>query len=354
MAADIRETTTTNLLNEVSDINIGAQVLDSAESDEYFYDNPNFSEYLGYYKEIPELKKAIDALAIWTVGKGYETDALTQAILESLTGHGKDNDDTLLFNLFVIKKVNGDAYAQIIRRESDNELINLKILNPSRVRVVFGKDGMIKRYEYQQNDKKFKTIPKEEMLHLINDKVGDEVHGTSIIEACKWVIDARAESMEDWRRILHRSTIRIIEVDDDNPDTLSTLKTEYKEAIKNGEVLLVPKGNTAFPNAPLNYIDPQNWIQYLENFFYQAVGVPRVIATSENFTEASSKIGYLSFEPIYTREQQILEAELWNQLQIKMTFSRPASLAGALEREEEQNSVQTGFQPNDVQAGVGA
>lgn len=343
---DIAQLTRTQLDTTVPDYSVSTERIESAESDEFYYYNSKFTKYLGYYKNIPELKKAVDALAIWAVGKGYEADTRTQTIMDNLIGHGKDTDDSILFNLFINKKINGDAFAQIIREKG--ELRNLKVLNPEKVRVVFDKNGIIKRYDYWQGSEKWKRIETEDILHLINDKVADEVHGTSIIQACQWVIDARNEAMEDWRRTLHRSTIRILEVDADDTTRLRTLRSEYAQAIKKGEVLIVPKGNVGFPDAKVNYIDPQAWIQYLENFFYQAVGVPRVIATSENFTEASSKVGYLSFEPIYTREQKAFEAELWNQLGIKIEFHKPASLAGNLQKNQEKNTQQTTFQPNDV------
>lgn len=349
---DITAVTRTTLDTDVTKFSVALKELESAESEEYYYYNANWSKWLGYYKQIPELKSAINGLAIWTIGKGYETDAATKVFLESLTGSGKDNDDSLLFNMFIIKKINGDAYFQIIRK--DNKIINLKALNPSRVRIVYGKDGRIKRYEHMQNNEEWKKIALDDMFHLINDKIGDEVHGISVVEACQWVIDARNEAMSDTRRTLHRGTIRVIEVDMDDTSlsNLSNLKTQYAEAIKKGEVLFIPKGTSAI--ADFKAIDMTQyfeWIRYLENFFYQAVGIPKVIASSENFTEASSKIGYLAFEPVYTREQQILEAELWSQLQIKIKFNRPPSLSTMLEGEQEKNQAQTGFQPTEMMAG---
>lgn len=348
---DIRQTTTTELKSGVPDYSVPLVSLESAESDEFYYYNPDFTKFLGYYKNIPELKSAIDTLATWVVGKGYTTDMMTKIILESLTGHGKDNDDTLLFNIFVMKKINGDSYTQIIRNE-DDELINLKPLNPSRVRIVFDKNGIIKRYDFWQIGNSWKKIETENMLHLINNRIGDEVHGISVIEACQWVIDARNEAMSDKRRLLHRSTIRVIEVDMDDTTKLTNLKNDYKEAVKKGEVLFIPKGTSAFADIkPLSTADHSDWIRYLENFFYQIVGTPRIILTQEGTTEAGGKIGYLSFEPPYTREQQILEAELWNQLGLKLTFNRPPSLSTMLQEEQTKNQVQTGFQESEFEVG---
>ena len=128
---------------------------------------------------------------------------------------------------------------------------------------------------------------------------------------------------------------------------------EYEKAINKGEVLVIPKGTVEITDSQITIQDPISWIQYLENFFYQAVGVPRVIATSQEYTEAASKVGFLTFEPIYTNEQTLLEQDLWNQIAIKLKFGRPPSLSGVLQESEEKNTGQTGIQPNEVTATAG-
>ena len=160
--------------------------------------------------------------------------------------------------------------------------------------------------------------------------------------------------MADKRIILHRSTIRIIEVDADDSTRLSTLKTQYAEAIKNGEVLLVPKDNVSFPNVPpISTAEHSEWIRYLENFFYQAVGVPKIIlGGSQEFTEASSKIGYLTFEQPYMTEQRLLEQDIFLQLGLTITFNRPVSLKEAVQESEAANTGQVGFQQNEMMTGV--
>src|SRR3990167_1650775 len=344
---DVGNITTTGLNTGVDDFSVSRKVIDSAEQDENFYDNPHWSEYLGYYKQVPELKKAIDALATWTAGKGWTADATTKVMLEDINGWGEDCFQSILQNLLIVKKVNGDSYAEIVRSD-EGTLINLKPLNPQNMRIVVGKDGLIIRYEYRTIGKteEFDTW---EIFHLSNDRIANEMHGTSVVEACKWVIDARNEVMSDWRKMLHRNLIgvRIIEVDEDDPDKLTTLKNAWKDAINKGEVLVLPKGTATFP--PTNTQNPEAWIKYLENFFYQAVGIPKIIlGGSQEFTEASSKIGYLTFEQIYMTEQRLLESDIWNQLALRITFERPVSLKEAVTESEEKNTGQVGFQENEL------
>lgn len=356
---NLSKITTTDLTNTETLFSVASKQPDSAgEQNETTWCNPKFSAYFGYYKTIPELKKAIDALATWTAGKGYKCSPATKVILDHIKGWGEDSFQSILMNLLVMKKINGDSFAEIIRDDKKNTLINLKPLNPGTINIVTNKQGKIIRYE--QIDKRTpKSAPvkfqPEEILHLSNDRVADEIHGVSVVEACEWVILARNEAMTDWRKVLHRNVVplRIIEVDTDNSTKITLLKTQYQEAINKGEVLVIPKGNVEVKETAPILQDPQSWIRYLENFFYQAVGVPKIIlGGSEEFTEASSKIGYLTFEQVYMTEQMLLEADLWNQLAIKIEFERPVSLKEELMGSEEKNTGQVGFQPKETQAGL--
>lgn len=350
---------TTGLADSVQTFSVAAQHPDAPLNlqAETYWDFPNAAKYLGYYKTIPELKKAIDALAIWTVGKGYMCDNETKVKLWRWNGNGSDTVDTILFNLQARKKYQGDAFAEIIWDEDKLWPINLKPLFTGDVRVVYNSKGTIEYYEHRLASKngKYRRIDIENMFHYTNDRVENEMHGVSIIDAVQWVIDARNEALNDKRVIMHRSlALGVLEIDSDNPTKRAEIKAKYSDAVKNGEVLVLPKGTAELKDAPQNDADFISWIQYLENAFYQAVGVPRVIATSENYTEASSKVGYMTFEPIYTREQKELEAQLWKQLRIKVAFNRPPSLAGVMASDESKNTGQTSFQPSDMKLGAQA
>ncbi len=352
---DLNAATTTT--STVTDYSVSHKIVDEpSKTTETTWENPYWSKYLGYYKQIPEFKEAIRALARWAVGRGYNCDTRTSIILDLIKGAGEDTFQSIITNHIITKKVNGDSYAEIIREPKSGILINLKPLNPGTMRTVFSKKGMILRYEeFDPSSKGKEAIRKyepSEIFHSMNDRVANETHGISVLEACQWVIDARNEAMSDKRRVHHRSTIRVLEVDSDDTTQLNTLKTQYAAAIKNGEVMIVPKG-IGFMDAPTNYIDTLEWIRYLEGFFYQAVGVPRAIANTESFTEASSKVGYLTFEPVYVEEQTLLEQDIRAQLGIEVTFNRPASLSGVLQEDEQKNTGQMGFQPNEMMATAG-
>lgn len=73
--------------------------------------NTKYSQYLGYYKDIPELAAVIDAKATWTVGKGFKADEKTTMELSKIKGFGKDTFNTILENMARTKEIGGDSYA---------------------------------------------------------------------------------------------------------------------------------------------------------------------------------------------------------------------------------------------------
>jgi len=327
-----------------------------ADQKETYYDNVNFTTYFGNYKKIAKIKKAIDGYATWILGKGYETPMKTR--LENINGWGEDTFMSILWNALVTKKVAGDCFSEIIRNEKGT-LINIKPLNPENMRIVASRKGIAIRYDYyrsiERKGKVFRSFKPNEILHLCNNRVTDEIHGVSDVEAVEWIVEAQEEAMKDYRRILHRNGVaRIIYVDTDDETKINKLKVQWKDAIEKGDVLILPKGTAEVKDTGVSIQDPLPWVKYLDNLFYMSIGVPRVIlGGSEEFTEASSKIGYLTFEQIYLKEQRELEADLWNQLAIRIKFNKPASLKGELLESETKNTGQVGIQPSDTEVGVG-
>lgn len=349
---DIGQASTTT--STVEDFSVANVALDSAnDMGETTYDFPNATKYFGYYKSIPELKSAIDNLAVWTVGKGMVCDSITKVTIDHIKWWGEDSFQSILENLIVVKKIVGDAFAEIIRDEDTGQLINLKPISPERMRIVVGSNGLIKRYEVKEGSS-WKKLKQEQILHLCNDRIGDEIHGTSVIEACQWVIDARNEALRDERMIKHRElAMGILYVDTDDTTKLNTIKAQYADAVKNGEVLVLPKDAAMLEDSKVSPKDRLEWISYLEGFFYQIVKVPRAIANSSDYSEASSKVGYLTFEPIYTREQTLLEQDIWSKLYLRVKFNRPPSLHGVVSEDEQKNVGQTGFQANEMMTTAG-
>lgn len=347
--------TTTQLKSVVTDFSVGATNLDEAtQQKETYWDNPNWLTNLGYLKEIPEYRNAVRSLAIWTCGKGWTADATTTAILDSIIGWGEDSFDSICQDMLVVKKTNGDAYLEIKRDDKTKGIINLIKLNPSKVRIVVGSNGLIDRYDILMANGKYKPFSTDKIFHICNDRTANEIHGTSVLESCKGVIDWKNEVMVDLRRLMHRSSIRVMYVDMDNTTKLQTVRTEYAAAIKNGEVLILPgkKGSdfeiVDYPIPPTEaYLSV---LRFLDNYFYEVLGVPKIVTGgTQDYTEASSKVGYMTFEQPYMTEQRLLEQDIWNQLALRVTFERPTSLKEPMQEAEAANTGQVGIQPNETE-----
>jgi hypothetical protein len=162
----------------------------------------------------------------------------------------------------------------------------------------------------------------------------------------------RNEAMSDFKKVLHRNInpLKIVELDTDDSTKINEFVTKWETTVKDKEVIFIPKGNVTVTVPPVPLQDPLPWIKYLENFFYEAVGIPKIIlGGSEEFTEASSKIAYLTFEQIYKREQAELEADLWNQLGYRIKFKDPVSLKNEmLSSEEKQSGYAVGMQQSEI------
>jgi hypothetical protein len=223
------------------------------------------------------------------------------------------------------------------------------------VRVVFWKNGTIKRYDVW-NGSEWKAIAKENMLHSSNKRLGDQMHGTSQIEASKFIIDARNEALSDERIIKHRDkALGIAYYETDKAGKIAYANSQIERAVRNGEMVGLPKDTVKIEPYPSRSSEDRTaWISYLENFFYQVFGVPRSIASSDGTSEVGGKMGHVIFEPIYTKEQVDLEDDLWNQQAIKITFNRPPSLGGLQPNspadDMAKNTGQISIQPNDVAA----
>ena len=361
---DIGKTVTSDMTNNVTDFSVDSVNTDGTQDQkETTYQNTEWSQQLGYYKAVPELKSAIDAFGRWTIGKGFTADTKTQVILENITGNGADTFNTILKNLITVMRIGGDAYAEIIRDKEDGRLINLKPLDTGVMKIVVDRQGVIKRYEQTSKTKhptkKFKT---QDILHLSKDRVADEIHGISDISAVEATILRNNEALDDYKTIFHRNVVpvRIIEVDTEDTTKIAQIRTDYETAIKNKEVIIVPKGNVEIKTetvASNSILNPIPWLEYNRNFFFQAIGIPQIIlGGSQEFTEATAKIAYLAFEQTVEEAQRYIEAQLWGQLAIRIKLEFPASLENELLSDEKKDKGQqlTAAQPSDTTAGVGA
>jgi len=230
------------------------------------------------------------------------------------------------------------------------------------MKTVVNRQGRIIRYEQinkVKSETRIKKFQPEQIFHLSRNRVADEIHGQSIISAVEKIILMRNEIMDDWRRVLHRNIdpVTIYHLDTDDPGEIATFKKIADTARGKGENLYIPKGAVEIDKdalAPNESLNPLATIELLNQYFFQAVGVPDIIVgSSKVLTEASAKIAYLAFEQRIKEEQLFVEEEMLAQLNIEIKLVFPASLKNELisdEPQEPEVEAPTGVEPNDTTA----
>lgn len=345
---------------------INAQTVDSVqEQDETIYENTRWATDWGYFNKVPKLKSAILMKAIWTVGKGYEADTKTKVILEHIIGNGKETFNDILFNLVVCKQIGRDSFAEIIKDKETGNLLNLRVLDPGSIRIVFDKNGMIKRYEQSKTDPQGKkTYPikfkPEEIFHLTHNGFAGQIHGISVPESVERIILADDANFKIMNRLTQFQAVPFIiwKLKTDDPSKVSSFRAKLKDVNKDGEDLIIPDDENLVswevvqvnPSAVL-----MQWRDNVNSEFYRAVGMPLVLFGSSNgSTESGSKVEYLGHETVFENDQRYLERQVEAQLGLTINLISPTSLLENMqtdERKDAQNALR--FQPNDVEAGVG-
>ncbi len=351
-----------DLTNTQEDFSVATQETDGAnDQQEREWTNDKWTQYLGYYKSIPELRAVIDAKATWTIGKGFETDIGTQAILDLIRGWGKDTFNTILENMARTMQIGGDAFAEIISDDETGDLINLKPLDPGKITIVVNDQGIITKYKQisKIKNKKAKEYTPLQIFHLARNRVADEIHGISLIESLEWIILAKNEVQSIFKTVMQRhiKPIMMFHLDTDDVTEIAGFKKKMDKAYSDGENFYIPKDVVVpevlavAPNATLN---PQSWLEYLNNQFYQTSQVPQIIlGGSGEFTEASAKIAYLAYQQNIEEDQLFLQEQIAIQLFYEINLNFPASLENEILNDQSKDVTNGASQPSETTAGVG-
>ena len=372
---DLNKATTQAMTQQLSILSDPNQDIDSPNtSGETTYSSENWPKYNGYYRTNRGGTKAkIDKFAMWAIGKGYDADEATSKILNQIRGNGKDSFNSIMENQIRVKKINGDSFAHIIRDKTiidkakniankitlgfvryapgSGTLLNLKPLNPSRTRVVFGEDGMILRYEQMDmtGKKVIKIFNPNEIFHLINDREADEGHGISIYEGIAEKLDKIQQLDNDMSTVFHRYVMPLMKfaLNTDDPTKISKFKAKAKTALEGGDPLFIPMGAVeadALSIPQFATLDPLKWRESWGQDSVMDIGIPElVLGRAAGVTEASAKVVYLSFQQTVEDEQREDEEQLLLQLGIELKYEFPARIEENLGKDEgKDGKINTG------------
>jgi len=359
---DISTATKSNMTARVEGIEVDLVSTDGVlDQEETFYYQTDWTKYFGYFNNVPDLKSALLMKAIWDVGKGYKTDTKTEAILDNIQGWGKDTFDDILFNMVVTSRIGGDAFAEIIRNDKGS-LVNLKPLDPQNIKIVVGRNGMVKRYEQitKSNNGELVSWAPNKIFHLCNNRMADQIHGISDIQAMEKTILAEYENFDDMKTIMHRQARPMImfKIGTDNQGKINAFVKKMDEAVNKGENIYIPDDVNAVSYEVIQVNVSQiimEWRNDIRNKFYRTIGLPQIVpGAGGQGTESESKVIYLAFEQIVERDQRQLEKQLWGQLAIKIDLTPPASISNDLNQDASKDADNAiAFQNGETTAGKG-
>jgi len=351
--------TSSNMTNYVADVVVNSEQLEGSTNDETRWQNTDFSKYYGFFKNIPEVSAVFNQLATWICGKEWTSpNARDRVIAKHIMGYGCETFQQILQNMVIMKHVNGDAYAEIMRDEKSGMITNIKVLDPGSMVIVADKKGIIKRYEQVKGKETIKFEP-QEIFHLANKRVGDNIGGTSDLECLQKIIEANNESFVINKDVIKKFSRPMMKFMYDTDDTalINASVIKMDNAVAKGENIHIPKGTVEHeiiaipPNATLNILP---WRQHLKDYFYQVCGIPQILmGSASDFTESSAKIAYLSFFQRISQEQLEIENAIWYKLQLEVKLTKPASLQNEMLSDEQKDSGDMAVaQPADLNPGA--
>jgi hypothetical protein len=205
--------------------------------------------------------------------------------------------------------------------------------------------------------KKHTEFKPEEIFHLSNNRVADNIHGTSDLIGTESILKADMESFEDMKKLIHRQArpLLVFKLKTDDPATIAAFSAKMDEATAKGENIYIPNDENAVSFEVIQVIPNQavfQWRDELRKKFYRNIGLPELLPSGGgDATESGGKIGYLAFEQVVEREQRYIEQQIWAQLNLRINFIPPATLSENLKQDEQKDP--NVFQPSDMTAGVG-
>lgn len=355
---DIGNAQASDMTNVVKNYSVLSMNTDGVQDqDETTYQNSNWTKQWGYFNQIPELKSAVLMKAIWTVGKGFNADAETQVVLDNIRGWGKDTFEDILFNMCVISYIGGDSYAEIITDGDTGELVNVKVLDTGTMKIVVDRKGILKEYRQTSKIKGAveKTFKPEQIFHLSNNRLADQIHGISDIDAIEDIIKADKENFDDMKKIMHRGARPMIlwKLKTDDTTKIAQFVSRIDAARNLGEDMFIPDDEDLVTHEVVQVDVSANvlaWRDDMKNKFYRALGLPLIIFGSGANTESGGKVEYLAHEQVFEYNQKRIERQILEQLNLRIDLVSPVSLLENLQTDENKDQQQAiQFQQSETQ-----
>ena len=334
---------TTTALNDISytagqepwNKNLDQYTFDNIDTDVNLY-IPDWTKWHGIYRTIAEARSTIDVWSSWVIGEKLIMDEKTKKITDRIKGNGTDTIRKILKNMKRTSKICGDAFADA-PRDKAGRLINLKILNSGTIRIESNSLGIITKYEQVSSTKKdakiLQTWAPNEMFHLANDRIADEIHGIPELEKTFKIMKWKHQSMGDLATMFHRYIQPVLEIyaATDDPTELADIAANYTNTRKDFENRIIPKGaiekvdRISIPQ--FSTLDPLPWQKFLRSYFTESSNVPDLVrGKSDEVSLAAGKLNLLAYKQKIIFEQLEYSEEIKSQLGLDISFEEPPEI----------------------------
>lgn len=329
------------------------------DQDEQEHTNPRWQIQWNYFTNVAELHNALLMKGYWNTGKGWTADDNTTAMLEDVTGWGTDTFDDIMLNMDVMSMVAANSFSHIVRNpDNPKKILNLKPLNPGTIRWYTNKEGRITRYEQFTRTKKgekktFRTFRPDEIFHISNNRMADNMGGLSVIDVLEPIIKADEEMFEITRKVMRQQAIPFIifKYKTDKTATIEAIIEKIRKIREKYDDLHIPDDENILSWEPVQISPSQlimTWRDDLRNKFYRAIGLPQIVpGGSVGAADSDSRVIYLAFEQLVTQRQRFLQNQIKRQLGLDVRFNPPTTMADLIGKDENKD----GQAPFNTQAG---
>lgn len=297
---------------------------------------PDWTKWHGIYRTIPEARSTIDTWCDWVVGKKLIMDSKTKKIVDRIRGNGKDTMRLILKNILRKSCICGDGFGDI-NKDKAGRLINLKPLNPGTIRIESNKKGMIEKYKQVTNNQINAEVLDEwdldEMFHIFNSRIADEIHGIPELEKTYNIMKWKHQSMGDLATMFHRYVFPVLEIyaKTDDPVELADIEATYTKSQKNMESRIIPAGaiekvdRVSIPQ--FSTLDPLPWQKFLRSYHTESSNVPDIIrGKSDEVSLAAGKLNVFSYKEKVIMKQIEYSEQIRLQLGLDIKFEAPPEL----------------------------
>jgi len=232
---------------------------------------------------------------------------------------------------------------------------------------IVGKDGRIKRFEQiqefpkpnsKETDKRVIKFDPEEILYLANNRIGDQIHGISDLEALRKVILADSQSFENMQKIINfqAKPFILFKLKTDDSSIIEAVSAKIRRIREVGEDLFIPDDENILSYEVVQVSQSQilmQWRDDIRNEYYRCIGLPQIIpGASGGGTESESKVIYVAFEQIVMHDQLDTEQAWWTQLGLEINLVHPTLIEDLLAKDEAKDANNAfNIQPSELTPG---